>query len=188
MNDNIDPDTALAKDAPQHAAFKDNAKDSLPLRRPASASTVETPSNNIPSRDASTVSDDTSSTADESLDNEDITNMDSFFDVGDSTENTSHDDAIPADASVDTELTQSDSDITDELVLGKVPVKITVELGSFIVDAANSSNLAAGDVLTLNTICPGQVRLMCDDAEVGRGELVDINGQLGVQIVHNWSR
>ena len=179
MNENIDPNTTLTKDTSQHLSPKNNTKISSSLSHSTDTDSIETSSHVMPS-DPDTVND--------ALSNEDITSMDSFFDVDDSAENTSHDDTILAGASVDTDLTQSDSDITDELVLGGIPVEITVELGSFIVDAANSSSLAAGDVLTLNTICPGQVRLMCDDAEVGRGELVDINGQLGVQIVHNWSR
>ena len=189
MNENVDPDTALTKDAPQHITPTDNAKTSLPLRRSTGANSVETSSHDMPS-DPSMLSNNSSNPADDMLGDEDIMSMDSLFDIGDAPSDASLDDIAPVNTSDATDLTQGGSDNADELdpVLGKIPVEVTVELGSFIVDAANSSNLSAGDVLTLHTVCPGQVRLMCDNAEVGRGELVDINGQLGVQIVHNWSR
>ena len=73
------------------------------------------------------------------------------------------------------------------LPLGKIPVEVSVEVGHFFVDASKKDSLDIGDVITLASHSPGQVRLVCNDHEVGRGELVDINGQLGVQIIRNWS-
>lgn len=180
MNENTNPDIPLTKDAPQGYLPEDQLKKSSPLSQSTDANSVEASSHNI-------LND--SDTSNETLGNEDITSMDSLFDINDASEDTSHDDIAQEGGIFDeANLTQNHTDTSDELALGKIPVEITVELGSFIIDAANSESLSAGDVLTLNTVCPGQVRLMCDDAEVGRGELVDINGQLGVQIVHNWSR
>lgn len=73
------------------------------------------------------------------------------------------------------------------LPLGKIPMEISVELGHFFIDAHESNTLSVGDVVKLTSSNPGLVRLVCNDHEVGRGELVDINGQLAVQIVQNWS-
>ncbi len=70
----------------------------------------------------------------------------------------------------------------------EMPVEISVALGNIVVDAAEASTMSVGDVLTLQTDCPGLVKFMCNDREIGRGELVDVNGHLGVQVVHNWSR
>lgn len=178
MNENINPDTTENQDIPQQVTPENNTKNSPSFSHSTDSNSVETSVHGM-----SSGADDVN----EALSREDITSMDSLFDIDDTPTDTLHDDKKPVIAFETPDLSQSDSDIADELVLGKIPIEVTVELGSFIVDAANSSNLSAGDVLTLNTICPGQVRLMCDDAEVGRGELVDINGQLGVQIVHNWS-
>lgn len=178
MNRNTDPGMAATKGASQHVTPKNNTKNSSSLSQSAGTASAETSLHGM-SRNSGAV--------DEALSNEDITSMDSLFDVDDASADVAHDDKASVNGSDTAGLTQNGSDVTDELVLGKIPVEIIVELGSFIVDAANSSTLSAGDVLKLNTVCPGQVRLMCDDAEVGRGELVDINGQLGVQIVHNWS-
>lgn len=73
-------------------------------------------------------------------------------------------------------------------LFGKMPMEIAVELGCVVIDATDVSALSVGDTLTLETGCPGQVKLLCSNQEIGRGELIDINGQLGVQIIHNWSR
>lgn len=178
MNENINLNTTENKDISQQVTPDDNTKNSPSFSHPTDANSAEASLHDM-SSDSDAIN--------EALGREDITSMDSLFDVGDTSTDTIHDDQNPESTFDTADLSPSDSGISDELVLGKIPIEITVELGSFIVDAANSSNLSAGDVLTLNTVCPGQVRLMCNDAEVGRGELVDINGQLGVQIVHNWS-
>lgn len=74
-----------------------------------------------------------------------------------------------------------------DTLIGGMPVSLSIELGTVLIDATNADALRPGNVLDVTTNCPGQVKISCNGHEVGRGELVDINGRLGLQILHKWS-
>lgn len=67
-----------------------------------------------------------------------------------------------------------------------VPIDINVELGTLMIDTDSAMSMQEGDLLKLETSSPGEVSLVLQGREVGRGKLVDIDGYIGVQITHNW--
>jgi flagellar motor switch/type III secretory pathway protein FliN len=69
-----------------------------------------------------------------------------------------------------------------------VPIDINVQLGTLVVNKDNAMSMEQGDILKFETSCPGEVSLVFQGREIGRGKLVDIEGYLGVQITHNWCR
>ncbi len=74
---------------------------------------------------------------------------------------------------------------TDKLVeaLGDVPVVVRVEIGTARMRAREWAALGEGDVVTLGRRVGEPVLLRVGGAEVARGELVEIEGQVGVRIL-----
>ena len=79
----------------------------------------------------------------------------------------------------------NDSNDTDALVeaVGEVPVVVRVEIGSAEMRAREWAALARGDVIALGTRVGGAVTLRAGSVEIARGELVEIEGEIGVRIV-----
>ena len=67
--------------------------------------------------------------------------------------------------------------------IGETPVVVRVEVGSAQMTAREWAALGAGDVVALGKRIGENVVLRVGGAEVARGELVDIEGEVGVRIV-----
>lgn len=71
-------------------------------------------------------------------------------------------------------------------VMNAVPddltVTLTVTVGSTSMSLARLASLAVGEILSLGVPCTGPVELRMAGAIVGRGELLDVDGQLGVRV------
>ncbi|HEY4222587.1 MAG TPA: FliM/FliN family flagellar motor switch protein, partial [Myxococcota bacterium] len=68
-------------------------------------------------------------------------------------------------------------------LLEDITVAMVVELGRVMVSAADVVQLRAGQVIELAR-APGEpVDLVVDGKRVGKGELVEIDGELGVRIL-----
>lgn len=67
--------------------------------------------------------------------------------------------------------------------LGETPVVVRVEVGSAQMTAREWAALGAGDVVALGKRIGDHVVLRVGGAEVARGELVDVDGEIGVRIV-----
>ena len=80
------------------------------------------------------------------------------------------------------EETMSNKDALVEAV-GEVPVVVRVELGSVQLLAREWAALGPGDVLTVGRKVAEPVVLRVGGAEVARGELVDVEGEVGVRIL-----
>jgi flagellar motor switch/type III secretory pathway protein FliN len=76
-----------------------------------------------------------------------------------------------------TELTDA---VTD--AVAHTPVVVRVELGSVSLLAREWSEIRAGDVIRTDQRVGEPVRLRIGGREVARGELVDVEGELGVKI------
>ncbi|MEK8029966.1 FliM/FliN family flagellar motor switch protein [Ideonella sp. DXS29W] len=71
--------------------------------------------------------------------------------------------------------------------LDSVMLNMQFEVGTVSLSVAEAGHLAPGTVLNLQRPCGRtQVLIRVGQAQMGVGELVDVNGQLGVQIV-NWT-
>jgi hypothetical protein len=75
-----------------------------------------------------------------------------------------------------------DKDVLAQSV-GETPVVVRVEVGSAQMTAREWSQLGAGDVIALGKRIGEHVVLRVGGAEVARGELVDVEGEIGVRII-----
>lgn len=64
-----------------------------------------------------------------------------------------------------------------------VPVTIVVELGRRSMTIADVSRLRLGQIIDLQRIPSEPVDLTVDGKVIGKGELVDVDGDLGVRIL-----
>lgn len=62
------------------------------------------------------------------------------------------------------------------------PIVVRVEIGSVELPAREWASLKPGDVVTLDRRVGAQVLLRAGGAELGRGDLVDVDGEIGVRI------
>ncbi len=67
--------------------------------------------------------------------------------------------------------------------LGEVPVVVRVEIGSAQMRAREWAELRAGDVFALGRRVAEPVTLRIGGVEVARGELIEIDGEVGVRII-----
>lgn len=67
-----------------------------------------------------------------------------------------------------------------------VPLKLTVKLGSIQFTLEDLGRIVEGKVYHMDSICPGKVQLMANGIEVARGQLVDVEGRLAVEIQRRW--
>jgi flagellar motor switch/type III secretory pathway protein FliN len=91
----------------------------------------------------------------------------------------------PLDASPPREeetMTEHDTNPIVE-ALGDIPIVVRVEIGTAQMPAREWSSLGPGDVVGLGRRIAEPVVLRVGGAEVARGELVDIEGEVGVRIV-----
>lgn len=66
--------------------------------------------------------------------------------------------------------------------VGEVPVVVRVEIGTAEMSARQWASVAAGDVIALGRRVGEAVVLRVSGVEVARGELVEIEGEVGVRI------
>jgi type III secretion system YscQ/HrcQ family protein len=71
----------------------------------------------------------------------------------------------------------------EQAVAESLPVELTVELGRLELTATQLMELEAGDVLTLDRPTALRVDLRVGQRLVGRGELVDVEGEAGVRLL-----
>ncbi|GAC1353049.1 MAG: hypothetical protein NVSMB1_22250 [Polyangiales bacterium] len=67
-------------------------------------------------------------------------------------------------------------------VIAEMPVLVRVEVGSVTLPARDWASLGVGDVVVLDTAVGDAVVLRIAGKEMGRGELVDVDGNLGVRL------
>lgn len=96
----------------------------------------------------------------------------------------------PAALSVDAEGAAQDepaavSEPQGEEALGPIaqlPLGLTVRCGQLTLSIEQLRRLGSGSVLEIHGIAPGRASLCHGDYVVGEGELVDVDGRLGLQI------
>jgi flagellar motor switch/type III secretory pathway protein FliN len=67
--------------------------------------------------------------------------------------------------------------------LGDVPVVVRVEIGAAEMPAREWAALGKGDVIALGAKVADPVLLRVGGVEIARGELVEIDGEVGVRIL-----
>ena len=71
----------------------------------------------------------------------------------------------------------------DEALLADLPIELTCRLGSVSMTARELVELGPGAVVSLGRPLGAGVELVSAGQVVARGELVDVDGELGVRIV-----
>jgi flagellar motor switch/type III secretory pathway protein FliN len=79
-----------------------------------------------------------------------------------------------------TPMNQEESELSQ--IVGETPLVVRLELGSLEMSAAEWAALRPGDVLTSGRRLEEPVVLRTGGREIARGELVDIEGEIGVRI------
>ncbi|WP_434996433.1 type III secretion system cytoplasmic ring protein SctQ [Pectobacterium brasiliense] len=79
--------------------------------------------------------------------------------------------------------------ISDNVTENLPPLPVTLHLrcGSLTMTLAELQHLASGSVLTLRDVVPGQAWLYYGDIALASGDLVDVEGRLGLQITQRFS-
>jgi type III secretion protein Q len=92
----------------------------------------------------------------------------------------------PADMAEHTPEVQASPEtagLSDTPELAAVPVQLRFELGMLSMTLGEMQSLAAGSILRLQApAAPPQVRIVAGGQALGHGELVDVDGRLGIQI------
>lgn len=70
----------------------------------------------------------------------------------------------------------------DSPQLASLPLALEVRCGRIVLTLGELGQLQAGNVVTVDNIIPGQAGLYHGDTLLARGELVDVEGHLGLQI------
>ncbi|MBN3159478.1 type III secretion system cytoplasmic ring protein SctQ [Pectobacterium brasiliense] len=83
------------------------------------------------------------------------------------------------------ELTPISDNVTENLPL--LPVTLHLRCGSLTMTLTELQYLASGSVLTLRDVVPGQAWLYHGDIALASGDLVDVEGRLGLQITQRFS-
>ncbi|MFJ5384845.1 type III secretion system cytoplasmic ring protein SctQ [Pectobacterium sp. CHL-2024] len=83
------------------------------------------------------------------------------------------------------ELTPTSDNVTENLP--PLPVTLHLRCGSLTMTLAELQHLASGSVLTLRDVVPGQAWLYYGDIALASGDLVDVEGRLGLQITQRFS-
>ncbi|MEQ9900313.1 type III secretion system cytoplasmic ring protein SctQ [Pectobacterium punjabense] len=97
-------------------------------------------------------------------------------------------DTMLTDAHVDisaSEFTLSRDNVTENLP--PLPIVLQLRCGNLTMTLAELQHLARGSVLTLRDVVPGQVWLYHGDIALASGDLVDVEGRLGIQITQRFS-
>ncbi|QQK72044.1 type III secretion system cytoplasmic ring protein SctQ [Pectobacterium versatile] len=83
------------------------------------------------------------------------------------------------------EYTPTSDNVTENLP--PLPVTLHIRCGSLTMTLAELQHLTSGSVLTLRDVVPGQAWLYHGDIALASGELVDVEGRLGLQITQCFS-
>ncbi|MBN3082906.1 type III secretion system cytoplasmic ring protein SctQ [Pectobacterium polaris] len=83
------------------------------------------------------------------------------------------------------ELTPLSDNVTENLP--PLPVTLHIRCGSLTMTLTELQCLASGSVLTLRDVVPGQAWLYHGDIALASGDLVDVEGRLGLQITQRFS-
>ncbi|MDY4313612.1 type III secretion system cytoplasmic ring protein SctQ [Pectobacterium actinidiae] len=83
------------------------------------------------------------------------------------------------------EFTPMSDNVTENLP--PLPVTLHIRCGSLTMTLAELQHLASGSVLTLRDVVPGQAWLYHGDIALASGDLVDVEGRLGLQITQCFS-
>ena len=77
------------------------------------------------------------------------------------------------------------SAVTDAVGLSGIPMELQFELGVLKMSLGQMQSLDIGSILHLQApAAPPQVRILVGGQSIGKGDLLDVDGQLGIQITH----
>jgi type III secretion protein Q len=82
----------------------------------------------------------------------------------------------------DSELLQDGMPLHDDEVIDSTPLTLDFQLGHLELTLGALRTLTAGVILPVEGGMPASVAITCGRRAIGRGEIVDVDGQLGIRI------
>ena len=79
-------------------------------------------------------------------------------------------------------MSSDNRDADSVTVLAGAPIEVVAQIGHIVLRADEVMALQPGSVLTVGSLRPTTVELLVGDRVWARGELVDVEGQLGVRL------
>ncbi|TQV84082.1 hypothetical protein FKG94_05290 [Exilibacterium tricleocarpae] len=79
-----------------------------------------------------------------------------------------------------------EGDREEVLPIGDLPISVDVRLGSVNFTVKDLHNLVEGKLYTINSPDRGLVQLTHNDLELARGQLVEVDGKLAIEIQKRW--
>jgi type III secretion protein Q len=73
-----------------------------------------------------------------------------------------------------------------QVPVSDIPVKLSVKLGTIEFTVADLGKMLEGKVYPIDSMCPGKVQLMANGMELARGQLVEVDGKLAVEVQRRW--
>jgi type III secretion protein Q len=73
-----------------------------------------------------------------------------------------------------------------EVPVSDIPLKLVVKLGTIEFTVGDLGKMLEGKVYPIDSMCPGKVQLMANGMELARGQLVEVDGKLAVEIQRRW--
>ncbi|MFJ3485492.1 FliM/FliN family flagellar motor switch protein [Pseudomonas sp. NPDC090202] len=91
-------------------------------------------------------------------------------------------DSLPTDPDFSSDTPSAYSDAPPLDPLDQLPMALTLRCGQLQLTLGDLRRIAAGSVLEVSGIAPGHATLCHGERVVAEGELVDVDGRLGLQI------
>lgn len=90
------------------------------------------------------------------------------------------------DDDVQSEQEDDENSDSDKLPIGDIPIKVDVRLGSVKFTVKELNNIVEGRLYLINSPGKGIVQLVHNEMEVARGQLVEVDGKLAIEIQRHW--
>jgi len=88
----------------------------------------------------------------------------------------------PETTAINADSTAPGSQVSGQKLVEGSPVQLRIEIGRLKMTLRELSEIGAGQILNLHRATSDPVTLMVDDRVIGRGELVQVEGELGVRV------
>jgi type III secretion system YscQ/HrcQ family protein len=88
----------------------------------------------------------------------------------------------PEDTAINADSTAPGSPVSGQKLVEGSPIQLRVEIGRLKMTLRELSEIGAGQILNLHRAPTDPVTLVVDDRVIGRGELVQVEGELGVRV------
>ena len=84
--------------------------------------------------------------------------------------------------------TPEDKETNKNALFDDIPIRITIELGSVIIDIKKLEELGEGSIIELDKLAGEPVGILANGQKIGTGEVVVIDENFGVRVVQIFTK